>query len=88
MGLVAYMRINADDILMRNVSSIRIYPQPPARARSYVPLLPTCQEQDQQTFAGLRAQWLKHDNVTVHPNNQVWYPSTFSSYFPGMNVSE
>ncbi|CAM9901811.1 unnamed protein product, partial [Laminaria digitata] len=26
--------------------------------------------QDQQTFAGLRAQWLKHDNVTVHPNNK------------------
>ncbi|CAM9221450.1 unnamed protein product, partial [Hapterophycus canaliculatus] len=27
--------------------------------------------QDQQTFAGLKVQWLKHDNITVHPSNKL-----------------
>ncbi|CAM9680244.1 unnamed protein product [Ectocarpus sp. 13 AM-2016] len=51
--------------------------------------------QDQQMFASLRAQWLKHDNVTVHPTHKVCVltlllnsPLSSWSPFPTSRVSE
>ncbi|CAN0542958.1 unnamed protein product, partial [Ectocarpus sp. 8 AP-2014] len=56
------------------------------RADAWTEQLPI---QDQQMFATLRTQWLKHDNVTVHPTHKVCVPTplhrcrvarTFSSH--------
>ncbi|CAN0542972.1 unnamed protein product, partial [Ectocarpus sp. 8 AP-2014] len=42
------------------------------RADAWTEQLPI---QDQQMFATLRTQWLKHDNVTVHPTHKVCVPT-------------